>query len=104
MKKDTKQAIIIGAVVFVAYNLAAFMIPCLKTPVFWISWGFTLLSFAVAGYAVYTSLILKTDIKSRFYGFPIARIGVIYLVVQAVVGGVFMSFGDVIAFHIPKNF
>ena len=97
MKKDTKQALVIGAVVFIAYNLAAFMIPCLKTPVFWISWGFTLLAFAVAGYAVYTSLIQKTDVKSRFYGFPIARIGVLYLVAQAVVGGVFMSFGDVIA-------
>lgn len=96
MKKDTKQALVIGAAVFIAYNLAAFMIPCLKTPVFWISWGFTLLSFAVAGYAVYTSLIQNADVKSRFYGFPIARIGVLYLIAQAVVGGVFMSFGDVL--------
>lgn len=101
MKKDTKQAIVIGVVLLIAYNLAAFMIPCLKTPVFWISWGFTLLSFAVAGYAVYTSLIQKTDVKSRFYGFPIARIGVIYLIAQAVIGGVFMSFGDVIAWWLP---
>ena len=96
MKKETKQALVVGAVVFIAYNLAAFMIPCLKTPVFWISWCFTLLAFAVAGYAVYTSLIQKTDVKSRFYGFPIARIGVIYLVAQALIGGVFMSFGDVL--------
>ena len=101
MKKDTKQAIVIGVVLLIAYNLAAFMIPCLKTPVFWISWGFTLLSFAVAGYAVYTSLIQKTDVKSRFYGFPIARIGVIYLIAQVVIGGVFMSFGDVISWWLP---
>ena len=97
MKKDTKQALIIGVVLFIAYNLAAFMIPCLKTPVFWISWGFTLLSFAVAGYAVYSSIIKQTSVKSRFYCFPIARLGVIYLIAQALVGGVFMSFGNVIA-------
>jgi len=97
MKKDTKQVLIIGVAAFVFYNVAAFVIPCLKTPVFWISWVFTLMAFAVAGYAVYTSLIQKTDVKSRFYGFPIARIGVIYLVAQALVGGVFMSFGNVIA-------
>jgi hypothetical protein len=82
--------------VLIAYNIAVFMIPCLKTPTFWISWGFTLLSFAVAGYAVYTSMIQESDTKSRFYGFPIARIGVVYLVAQVAVGGVFMALGHII--------
>ena len=96
MKKSTLQAIVIVVMVLIAYNIAVFMIPCLKTPTFWISWGFTLLSFAVAGYAVYTSMIQESDAKSRFYGFPIARIGVIYLVAQVAVGGVFMALGHII--------
>ena len=96
MKKDTLRLLIIGLVVLIAYNFAVFMIPCYKTTTFWISWGYSLLSFAVAGYAIYTGLIKNTDTKSRFYGFPIARIGVIYLIAQVAVGGVFMAIGHIV--------
>ena len=91
MKKETLRAIIVMAVVLLAYNFAVFMIPCLKTATFWLSWVFTLLSFAVAGYAIYNSMMRNPDAKSRFYGFPIARIGVIYLIAQIVVGGILMA-------------
>lgn len=87
---------IITLVVLIAYNFAVFMIPCLKTPTFWISWGFSLLSIGVGGYALYTSMIKKSDARSRFYGFPIARIGVVYLIAQVAVGGVFMALGHII--------
>ena len=91
MKKSTLQAIVIVVMVLIAYNIAVFMIPCLKTPTFWISWGFTLLSFAVAGYAVYTSMIQESDTKSRFYGFPIAKIGAVYGLAQLIAGLLFMA-------------
>ena len=96
MKKDTLRLLIIALVVLIAYNFAVFMIPCLKTATFWISWVYSLLSFAVAGYAIYTGLIQNTDTKSRFYGFPIARIGVIYLIAQVTLGGVFMALGHIL--------
>ena len=96
MKKDTLRLLIIALVVLIAYNFAVFMIPCLKTATFWISWVYSLLSFAVAGYAIYTGLIKNTDTKSRFYGFPIARIGVIYLIAQVALGGVFMALGHIL--------
>lgn len=96
MKKETLRAIVVGAVVLIAYNFAVFMIPCLKTATFWISWVFTLLSFAVGGYAVYASMIKNPDARSRFYGFPIARIGVVYLIAQVAVGGIFMALGHII--------
>ena len=96
MKKDTLRLLIIAIVVLIAYNFAVFMIPCLKTATFWISWVYSLLSFAVAGYAIYTGLIKNTDTKSRFYGFPIARIGVIYLIAQVALGGVFMALGHIL--------
>ena len=96
MKKENLRAIVVMAVVLIAYNFAVFMIPCLKTATFWISWVFTLLSFAVGGYAVYTSMMRNSDAKSRFYGFPIARIGVIYLIAQIVVGGIFMALGRIL--------
>ena len=96
MKKDTMRLLIVSVAALIAYNFAVFMIPCYKTTTFWISWVFSLVSFAVAEYAIYTGLIKKPDAKSRFYGFPIARIGVIYLVVQVAVGGVFMAIGHIV--------
>lgn len=96
MRKDTLRTAIVAVVVLIAYNFAVFMIPCLKTPTFWISWGFTLLAFVIAGVAIYISMIKNPDAKSRFYGFPIARIGFIYLVAQIAVGGICMALGNII--------
>jgi len=96
MKKDTLRAAIVAVVVLIGYNFAVFMIPCTKTPTFWISWGFTLLAFVIAGAAIYISMIKKPDAKSRFYGFPIAKIGFIYLVVQIAFGGICIALGHII--------
>lgn len=96
MKKETLRAVIVAVVVLIAYNFAVFMIPCVKTAVFWLSWVFTLLAFGVAAYAIYAAFIKNPNAKSRFYGFPIARIGAIYAIAQMVVGGVFMALGLII--------
>ena len=96
MKKDNIRAIVIAVVVLIAYNFAVFMIPCWKGGTFWVSWAFTLVAFAVSGFAFYQSLLKKPDAKSRFYGFPIAKIAFIYLVVQVAVGGISMALGNII--------
>ena len=96
MKKGILRYLIVTLAVLIAYNFAVFMIPCLKTPTFWVSWGFTLLSFAISGYAIYISLLRNTDAKSRFYGFPIARIAVVYLLLQVATGGICMALGHII--------
>lgn len=96
MNKGIMRYLIVTLAVLIAYNFAVFMIPCLKTPTFWVSWGFTLLSFAISGYAIYISLLRNTDAKSRFYGFPIARIAVVYLALQVATGGVCMALGHIV--------
>ena len=96
MKKDTLRALIVLAVVLVMYNIAAFMIPFVKTAVFWVSWSFTLVAFAVVSVSIYIAFIKKPDAKSRFYGFPIARIGVIYGAVQLVAGVAVMALAAIV--------
>lgn len=96
MKKENLRAIVVAAVVLIAYNFAVFMIPCWKGGTFWVSWGFTLLSFVISGFAFYSSLLKNPDAKSRFYGFPIAKIALIYLVAQVAVGGISMALGNII--------
>ena len=93
MKKNfTRSAICLG-VLLLLYILLAFLIPFPKTAVFWLSFGFTLVAFAVTGWALYTAFLKKPGATSRFYGFPIARIGVIYGGGQLVCGLAFMALG-----------
>lgn len=96
MKKDTIRFLIIGAVVLVAYHFAIFMIPCYKTPTFWVSWVFTLVAFGVSGFGIYKEFVNKNDAKSRFYGFPILKIAFLYLVAQVALGGIFMALGHIL--------
>ena len=91
MKEDTFRATAVAAITFVIYNLIAFVIPFAHNAAFWISYGFTLAAFAVVCAAIYIAFIKNPDAKSRFYGFPIAKIGAIYGLVQLAAGFIFMA-------------
>lgn len=93
MKRDKKQVLCIFAVLLVLYILLTFLIPFAKTAIFWFSFAFTLITFGVAGYALYTAFLKKPDARSRYYGFPIARIGVLYGGIQLAAGLLFMALG-----------
>ena len=90
MKKDIMRALIGLGVLLVLYILVAFLIPFVHTAVFWVSFVFTLIAFAVVAASIYIAFVKKPDAKSRFYGFPIARIGAIYGLVQLIAGFIFM--------------
>lgn len=93
MKKDTIRGIAGLGVLLILYFLIVFLIPFGKTAVFWVSFVFTLIAFGVAAVSLYISFVKKPDAKSKFYGFPIAKIGVIYGMVQLAVGLIFMALG-----------
>lgn len=96
MKKDTIRTLVVAVVVFVIYNLIAFMIPFAHTVAFWISYGFTLVAFAVVAASIYIAFIKNPDAKSKFYGFPIARVGIIFGVAQLVVSLLMMALAAII--------
>lgn len=91
MKKDMIRWGIGLGVVLVLYILIAFLIPFAHTATFWVSFLFTLIAFGVVAASIYIAFIKNPDAKSRFYGFPIAKIGVIYGVVQLLAGLIFMT-------------
>lgn len=101
MKKDTIRAIVVAAIVFIIYNLIAFVIPFAHTAAFWISYGFTLAAFFVVAVSIYIAFIKNPDAKSRFYGFPIARIGVLYGGAQLIVSLVVMAVAKWTPWWIP---
>ena len=101
MKKDTIRAIIVAVVALTIYNLIAFVIPFAHTAAFWISYGFTLVAFAVVCVSIYIAFIKNPDAKSRFYGFPIARIGVLYGGAQLIASLIVMALAQWTPWWIP---
>lgn len=97
MKKDTIRWIIGLGVLLVLYILIAFLIPFVHTATFWVSFVFTLIAFAVVAASMYIAFIKNPDAKSKFYGFPIAKIGAIYGIVQMIAGILFMA----LAVYVP---
>ena len=89
-----------GAVA-VVYNVIAFALPFAKTGVFFLSWIFTMAALASQVYVIRTAFFKGKGIKSKLYGFPIARVGMIYLAVQAVLGLLFMALGTVVPIWLP---
>ena len=101
MKKDTIRAVVVAVVALVIYNLISFVIPFAHTAAFWISYGFTLAAFAVVCASIYIAFIKNPDAKSRFYGFPIARIGVLYGIAQLIASLVVMALAQWTPWWIP---
>lgn len=92
MKKGTIRSVIVTAVVLAVFHLIVFAVPFVKNAAFWVSYGFTLAAFAVVAASIYIAFVKNPDARSRFYGFPIARIGAVYGTVQFVLSLLVMGF------------
>lgn len=84
MKKNKAQGYLILAIAFVLVSVVAFVLPTQKTSVFWIAYAFTVLAFAAQLLIWKVAWNSAETLKSKFLGFPIIRVGYIYLVVQIV--------------------
>jgi len=96
MKKNTVRGLIVLAILLVAFIAIAFAVPFARTTVFWLGFGFAILAILFQLYIFKSAASANGDAKSRFYGFPIARIGVYYLVIQLVVSLVEMALAKVL--------
>lgn len=101
MNKNVIRGWIVLGVLLVVYNVLVFALPFPMNSVFWLSWFFTILALGAQAYVIRIAFLKGDDVKSKFYGFPIARIGVAYLVVQFLLSLVFMALGRVVPFWLP---
>ena len=95
MKNSTRSLIII-AIALVVFSVIAFAIPFAHTTAFWVAYGFGALAILFQLYIFKASHAGDGDAKSRFYGFPIARLGVYYLAAQLIVSVIEMALARVI--------
>lgn len=90
MTKNAVRTIVVLAVVFVVFTVIAFAVPFAKSAVFWISYVFGLVAIAAQGYALHAAFAGQGSLNSKLYGFPVARVGFVYMVVQLVLSLVLM--------------
>lgn len=84
MSKNIKRYFIIIAILLVVYNLLVFVIPFphINPDTFWVAYLGGMVGLLAQGYIAYLAFNNKESLKSMLYGFPLVRIGVIYLIAQ----------------------
>lgn len=89
MKKNSTKGYVILGILFALISIIAFAVPTVKTATFWIAYVFTAAAFA-AQIIIWRTALGKETLKSKFLGFPVARIGIVYTVIQVIAFAVFM--------------
>lgn len=91
MRKNLKRFYISLGVVFAVFTVIAFTLPFARNSVFWIAYLFGVLSIGVQAYIMPHAFQQGSSVRSKFYGFPIARVGAMYIAAQIVLSLVFMA-------------
>lgn len=99
MTKKQKQTAIILGIAIVVLTVIVFVIPFHKGGTFWVAYISELLAIALQIPIFKLAYDNADDLKSKVLGFPIFRVGYIYLGVQTIasvilfaLGGIFQSF------------
>lgn len=95
MKKNPIRAAAVLSILLAVYHVIVFAIPFSHKGAFWPSYVFGLIAFSVMGAAAYSGSIKGEAAKSKFYGFPILRLGAVYFACQIVLGLIVMAVGIV---------
>ena len=82
MHKNFIRSYSILAIVFVVFTVITMIGPFEKTAVFWVSYLFIVLAIVLQGYAIHIAFAREGTICSKFYGFPVAQVAFVYMVVQ----------------------
>lgn len=91
MGKNEKRGYAILAIIFVVFSVIAFAVPFTKNGVFVLAYVFGTIAIAFQIYVFKISFQHGEDAKSKFYGIPIANIGLYYLSVQLILSVAEMS-------------
>lgn len=93
MKKNSTKGYVILGILFALVSVVVFAIPVVKLAAFWIAYAFTAVAFAVQIVIWKATLGKEKTLKSKFLGFPIVHIGLVYLALQVAALGVFRFAG-----------
>lgn len=95
MTKNQKRILAVLVIIFIAYSVVVFAMPFKMNGIFWLSYIFAVISVAAQVYVLKTAFDGAESVKSKFYGFPIAQVGVAYMAAQLVLSLIFMIFAAI---------
>ncbi len=99
--KSQLRIIIISLILLAVFSVIAFAVPFARTAVFWISYGMGVFALLVLCFVLLSMFGKETTVRSKFYGFPIARIAWCYGAAQLILSLIFMIFAAKIPVWIP---
>lgn len=89
---DNKKRIkLVAIILLVAFSVIAFAVPFKMNAVFWISYLFGIVSIVAQLFVLKLAFEGQEDVRSKLYGFPIAQVGIIYMLAQLIVSLIFMA-------------
>ena len=91
LTKNTVRGLIIGGIFLVVFNLIAFLVPFPRGGTFWVGYIFGMIAILAQAPIWMIAFRGAESARSKFYGMPIARVGVIFLVVQLIFSFIVMG-------------
>ena len=96
MTKNSLRGLTVLAIILAVFSIVAFVVPFVQTPVFWIAYACGVFAVLFQLYIFRAAHTADGSAKSRFYGFPIVRVGLYYLVAQLIVSILEMALANLI--------
>lgn len=90
-KHKTRINLVLG-IVLAVFGVLMFALPFIRNNIFWVSFLFGVISIGMQFY-VQPKAFEGKQVVSKFYGFPIARIGLLYMAVQLALSLVMSALG-----------
>lgn len=82
MSKKRKSAIAIYAIIALVFTVLSLLVPFKKPASSWIMFAFSLVSIVAGLFISYYAFGKSEKLMSKFYGYPLFRIGYIYMGIQ----------------------
>ncbi|MCR5090367.1 MAG: hypothetical protein K6C08_12765 [Oscillospiraceae bacterium] len=100
MSKNKIRFYVIDFLALIAFSVIAFLLPFHHNAVFWLSYAFGAAAI-LAQIIAYPKAFDGPSARSKFYGFPIARLTTLYLGIQLVLSILFMALASLVPVWIP---
>lgn len=95
MNKNSLRVVIVLAIILVVFSVISFVAPFTMNGVFWLAWIFGVAAIALQLYVLQIAFKDAESVRSKVYGFPIARIGIIYMLAQLILSLVAMALANI---------
>ena len=95
MSKNKMREYLVIGIVLILFLIIAFVVPFSKTATFWVGLVFGVIAITSQMYFLASGFSGDSP-KSKFYGFPVFRIGIIYLGAQIVISIIELACAEVL--------